>query len=60
MIDAGYTFFIPANKSELNKYPDGFKPVKKEDYHPREFYYIWTDLSIGNTTVFSANKSLDE
>lgn len=60
LIDAGYHFFIPANKSELEKYPDGFKPVGKEDYHPLELYYVWTDLSISNTSVFSANKSLDE
>lgn len=60
LIDAGYHFFIPANKSELEKYPDGFKPVGKEDYHPLELYYVWTDLSISNTSVFSVNKSLDE
>lgn len=60
LIDAGYHFFIPANKSELERYPDGFKPVGKEDYHPLELYYVWTDLSISNTSIFSANKSLDE
>ena len=51
---------VPANKTELKDWPDGFKPVGKEDYHPLELYYVWTDLSISNTSVFSANKSLDE
>lgn len=60
LIDAGYNFYIPANKSELKEYPDGFKPVKKEEYHAQEFYYVWTDLSLDNTSTFSNNKSLDE
>ena len=60
LIDAGYTFFVPANKTELKDWPDGFKQVGKEDYHPLELYYVWTDLSISNTSVFSVNKSLDE
>lgn len=60
LIDLGYTFFVPANKTELKDWPDGFKQVGKEDYHPLELYYVWTDLSISNTSVFSVNKSLDE
>lgn len=60
LIDIGYTFFVPANKTELKDWPDGFKQVGKEDYHPLELYYIWTDLSISNTSIFSVNKSLDE
>ncbi len=60
LIDAGYSFYVPANKTELKQYPDGFKPVKKEDYHTQEFYYVWTDLSIDNTSTFSQNQSLDE
>lgn len=60
LIDAGHNFYVPANKTELKLYPDGFKPVKKEDYHAQEFYYIWTDLTVDNTSTFSNNKSLDE
>ena len=60
LIDAGYNFYVPANKTELKQYPDGFKPVQKEDYHAQEFYYVWTDLNIDNTSTFSKNQSLDE